>query len=334
MGYKTVESVMKHSGSKGSARLLLMVLATHADEDTLECFPGRDLLCQEAAMSERNVIRALKELESLGELTMSRGNGRGNQSHYKLSIDTLKGDKLSPFIQSERVTKPVVRKGDKTGKKAVKLSSIERIKGDKSNNKGCQIRQERVTELVVKGDKSGFAYKEEPSLTIMEPSWNQEPPVAVAPVGGLSSKDCYALFVELRTATGGYEVPYQNGAKDFVQLARLLKTCERTNWTLTAERFTQAARNYFVTPRSSHTLADLAAHFSDFFKHALDRFGKPVEENGNGRHQVTRKETLGERNAREYEELIRNSLAASASNIGADTENPVTEGLPIDIGGH
>lgn len=156
MGYKTVESVMKHSRAKGSARLLLMVLATHADEVTLECFPGRDLLCQESAMSNRNVIRALKELETLGELTLSRGNGRGNQTTYKLSIDTLKGDKLSSF---------------------------EPIKGDKSVNKGCQIRQERVTELVVKGDKSGFAYKEEPSLTIMEPSENHHVLVAVAPVG-------------------------------------------------------------------------------------------------------------------------------------------------------
>lgn len=129
MGYKTVESVMKYSRSKGSARLLLMVLATHADEGTLECYPGRDLLCQETAMSHRNVTRALKELETLNEVTLSRGNGRGNQTAYKLSISPEKGDKLSPFIKTERVTNPPKRVTDL---------------------------QERVTKVAIKGDKSGL----------------------------------------------------------------------------------------------------------------------------------------------------------------------------------
>jgi hypothetical protein len=65
----------------------------------------------------------------------------------------------------------------------------------------------------------------------------------------------------------------------------------------------------------------------------------PTPQNGgnNGRTIGARKETLGERNAREYEELIRLSAAAyAASNadIGADTENTVPEGLSIDIGGY
>lgn len=129
MGYKTVESVMKYSRSKGSARLLLMVLATHADEGTLECYPGRDLLCQETAMSDRNVTRALKELESLNEVTLSRGNGRGNQTAYKLSINPEKGDNLSPFIKPERVTDLPKRVTEST---------------------------QRVTKVAIKGDKSGL----------------------------------------------------------------------------------------------------------------------------------------------------------------------------------
>jgi len=59
--------------------------------------------------------------------------------------------------------------------------------------------------------------------------------------------------------------------------------------------------------------------------------------NGNGRTQVPRNETHNERAAREYEELIRYSLAANAtgdSDIGAYPENTGAPGFAIDIGGH
>jgi len=144
----------------------------------------------------------------------------------------------------------------------------------------------------------------------------------------LTSRECYSLFVEVRTSIGGYEVPYQNGAKDFVQLAKLLDTCKTNNWALTTARFSQAARHYFATPRSTHTLADLAVNFSDFFKHAFDRFGKPVEENGNGKTGIPRNETYGERVGRQMEELAQLTTDAYAPTISpggpnsADTEAP------------
>lgn len=123
-------------------------------------------------------------------------------------------------------------------------------------------------------------YKEEPAK---EPAnrTSKEIPVAVAPGGGLSKDECYALFVELRSSIGEYEAPYQNQTADFVHLAKLLKNCERTNWTLTREKFAQAATHYFATPQKVHTLADLATRFSEFYKSAFDKFGKPVAK-GNG----------------------------------------------------
>lgn len=61
----------------------------------------------------------------------------------------------------------------------------------------------------------------------------------------------------------------------------------------------------------------------------------PTPSNGgnNGRYQIPRKETLGERNAREYEELLLDSLAASNGHIGPDTENANPQRLSIDVGG-
>jgi hypothetical protein len=100
---------------------------------------------------------------------------------------------------------------------------------------------------------------------------------AVAPAGSLTRDECYSLFCELRQSLGDYEAPYQKKKADFIHLEALYKNCAQTNWALTRERFTQAARYYFATPRSAHTLADLAANFSEFFKHPLDRFGKPVD---------------------------------------------------------
>src|SRR5262249_27123265 len=130
-------------------------------------------------------------------------------------------------------------------------------------------------------------------------------PVATAPGEELSQRDCYALFVELRTSMGGYEAPYQYKQADFVQIAKTLKKCAKGNWPITRERFEKAAKNYFATPQKLHTLADLATRFDEFYKNSHNEFGKPTGENSNGRTKVPRNETHNERAARETEELFR-----------------------------
>lgn len=98
---------------------------------------------------------------------------------------------------------------------------------------------------------------------------------AVAPAGSLTRSECYALFCKIRQSVGGYEAPYQDRKADFVQLAELFASCAKTNWVLSHERFAQAAENYFVTPQGSHTLADFASRFSEFYKNALNEFSRP-----------------------------------------------------------
>jgi len=292
------EAIDRMTELSAGAWRLYCVLARYRNQKTGKCCPSAQTLAQVMKMDRRHIFRLKGELAQLEWARFDGGNVTELLGFGGDIIVTTPGDNNST-VKKVTSAKNVTPQGQKCHQVVAKMS---------------------------------VAYKEEQDerTRLIE---QDNTPVAVAPAGGLSSKECYTLFVELRTATGGYEVPYQNGAKDFVQLAKLLKTCERTNWTLTAERFRQAARNYFVTPRSSHTLADLAAHFSDFFKHALDRFGKPVEENGNGRHQVPRNETYGERTGRQMEELFANSLAASIGDSGPDTADTEAPWPAIDSGG-
>jgi hypothetical protein len=86
--------------------------------------------------------------------------------------------------------------------------------------------------------------------------------------------------------TNHYETPYMWQEHDFVKLANLRKTCEKNSWELTEARFAQALRHYFETEQGSHTLADLCARFSTFYRSALNQFGKPVGGNSTNGAQV------------------------------------------------
>ncbi len=148
MSYQAVSAVLKHSRATGSDRLVLLVLASHADEETFECYPSRDLLCQEAAMSERNLIYCLRKLEGTGELTISRGNGRGNLTTYQINLEGAERvQSTAPFISSERVQNPVIKVQAPAPFQAKKVQSIAAFEVEK----GCNLASERVQDSVIKG---------------------------------------------------------------------------------------------------------------------------------------------------------------------------------------
>lgn len=298
MGYKAVQSVMQKSRSKGSARLVLMVIATHANDKTLQCFPGRDLLCQESAMEERNLIYAIKKLEDLKELKVIRGEGRGNQSHYELTIgqpkkvqnlatgeqeDAAEKDAKSGKNAQESPAKKGAKFGKKRAQKGAKTGKRQSRKGAKFGDKGCKISPERVQDLATKGAKSGDTCKEEPSCNHQEPS--------ITVMGGadapteISKNRAVELFEGLLVSLGKYEAPYNWKDGDFVQWEALLKRCRKPKppklpWTLTEDRFLHALTQYLATPQLGHTFADLCTRFSFFFRSAGDRFNKPAGADG------------------------------------------------------
>lgn len=72
-----------------------------------------------------------------------------------------------------------------------------------------------------------------------------------------------------------YHVSYRwKRPKDFAQFSELRRTASDD---LTADRWGQALVNYFATPQSSHTLADLCVRFDTFQAHKLNEYGKPCE---------------------------------------------------------
>jgi hypothetical protein len=97
---------MERSRSEGSARMVLMVIATHADKDALSTHLGLDRLCLESNMKRRNLIYTLAKLETSGELKIDHARGSGNVNGYTLTLpnvqpitplaDDQQGESLSP----------------------------------------------------------------------------------------------------------------------------------------------------------------------------------------------------------------------------------------------
>lgn len=134
MSWQATKAVMEHSTAKGAARLVLCVLAYHANaKGQCSPSPGIDLICREANLSERGARYALRELEELGEVVTEIGRGKGNLSSFeiRLPIETegeSKGAILAPFEAQE--------KGQNTPQKGQGLPVIEDQKGQSVPQKG------------------------------------------------------------------------------------------------------------------------------------------------------------------------------------------------------
>jgi hypothetical protein len=104
MSSSTVAQVRSSSQSKGSARLLLLVIASHENPDTGWAWPSLETLAREIALTRRRVIQLIHILEGLGELTVRRGHGRGHVNFYRVNLPagkkvkspTKKGEMFDP----------------------------------------------------------------------------------------------------------------------------------------------------------------------------------------------------------------------------------------------
>jgi hypothetical protein len=86
MSMTSVAQVRSLSKSRGSARTLLLILASHTNPDTGWAWPSLDTLAQETALTRRHVIRLVAHLEALGELQVRRGHGRGHVNFYRVHL--------------------------------------------------------------------------------------------------------------------------------------------------------------------------------------------------------------------------------------------------------
>jgi hypothetical protein len=86
VSYRLVEEVLAGMPADASLseRLVLVVLAHHADEQTRECWPGMAKLAARAGMHAESVRKALNRLEGRGITLRSSAAARGHRTVYRI----------------------------------------------------------------------------------------------------------------------------------------------------------------------------------------------------------------------------------------------------------
>lgn len=122
MSYEATDAVLKQSRSRGTERLILLVLATHANPESGEAWPSISTLATESMMGERQVQALIRRLQVAGELTIQEGRGRKNTNTYRLTCLERVQDRTervqdpAPFHAQEKVQDPTEKVQDRVKK--------------------------------------------------------------------------------------------------------------------------------------------------------------------------------------------------------------------------
>jgi len=120
MGFKVMSWVSDHSEVTGSDRLVLFMLADHADDESWGCWPSVARLAHKTRLDERTVRRSLRSLEEGGHISSDIGGGQGKTNHYIL----LKGGQSAPVQEGVKGGKYDSERGASTTPKGGKYVDI------------------------------------------------------------------------------------------------------------------------------------------------------------------------------------------------------------------
>jgi len=109
--------VWDNSKQTGSALLMLLAIADHANDDGV-CWPSVKRLAARCRVQERQAKKLIKQLEESGELIVERGIGRKHTSLY-----TIKGAPECTINEAEKVYSSTKKVYSRTPKSAKKVSS-------------------------------------------------------------------------------------------------------------------------------------------------------------------------------------------------------------------
>jgi len=128
MSIKVMTAVWAKSSQKGSALLLLLAIADHAD-DAGKAYPSVDTLAEKIRMTPRNTQFLLRKLEESGEISIEMNAGKRGCNVYRITcmgenISPASGENISPEKISQGVKKSH-RGGEKSRQKGVKGISPE-----------------------------------------------------------------------------------------------------------------------------------------------------------------------------------------------------------------
>jgi len=91
MSWKHIKGARDMSKSQGSARCVLIVLATYANDDGI-CWPGIRTIARNSGFTRTTVGNAIRKLEALGEVTKGKRHisdtrgGRQQLNAYRLNL--------------------------------------------------------------------------------------------------------------------------------------------------------------------------------------------------------------------------------------------------------
>lgn len=129
MSIEAYKAVWSESRAQGSARLIMLCIADHADKAGV-AWPSEKTMAKETLVSERQVMRVIPQLIEMGELVIEeRPHGRGNTAVYRITLPSLttgKDDTMSPITDSEKGD-TMSRKGDMVSRKGDTMSPPSRI---------------------------------------------------------------------------------------------------------------------------------------------------------------------------------------------------------------
>ena len=123
MSYEATDAVLKYSKAKGTERLVLLVIATHANPESGSAWPSIATLASETALGGRQVQALIRRLEATGELTIDQGQGRKNTNIYRVMCLERVLDPTG-FIAQKKVQDPTEKVQDRV--KRV-LDSAEKV---------------------------------------------------------------------------------------------------------------------------------------------------------------------------------------------------------------
>ena len=101
MSVQAISWVLDYSDSLFSDRLILIAIANHCDRYGTDAWPLQETIAAEARVSTREVVRAIQNLVSLGELSVQKGKGQIGRNLYSLPLfqascqSKMASDKLS-----------------------------------------------------------------------------------------------------------------------------------------------------------------------------------------------------------------------------------------------
>jgi hypothetical protein len=85
VSFLVINEVIKRSPTKGGARLVLLVLAHHCNDDGRKCYPSLTTLSKEVALTISRLCKILDKLEAEHEIERDRSTGGWNaRTQYRL----------------------------------------------------------------------------------------------------------------------------------------------------------------------------------------------------------------------------------------------------------